>query len=413
MGLFRLMRTNITILLVGSAVLLLGQGLLVTLLPVRAALEGFSTSWIGYMGGAYSSGFAIGCILGPSLVRKVGHIRAFAGFAALAAAGSLAYQLLPAPVMWLIIRGLTGICFAVLFMVIESWLNEQSTNESRGKVLSIYIIVMNITTMGGQLMLNLSDPARETLFIVCAVLICLSLVPISLTSIKEPTPPPFARINVTALYRLSPVGFIGCLIYGMVDGAFWTLGPVFAQDRDFSIAAITLFMSAFMLGGTISQWPIGWISDRIDRRIMIVGCCVGTIGTGLALTFLPDHEGTLSFAVASLHGAFMLPLYALILAHANDFAPTEKLVETSSGLLLVFGAGAIIGPITVAPLMEQLDAGYLFLVMSVVFGALALFVLYRILRRPISEATDRATFVPVPKSSQAVYEMETDDEATP
>lgn len=407
------MRTNITILLVGSAVLLLGQGLLVTLLPVRAALEGFSTSWIGYMGGAYSSGFAIGCILGPSLVRKVGHIRAFAGFAALAAAGSLAYQLLPAPVMWLIIRGLTGICFAVLFMVIESWLNEQSTNESRGKVLSIYIIVMNITTMGGQLMLNLSDPARETLFIVCAVLICLSLVPISLTSIKEPTPPPFARINVTALYRLSPVGFIGCLIYGMVDGAFWTLGPVFAQDRDFSIAAITLFMSAFMLGGTISQWPIGWISDRIDRRIMIVGCCVGTIGTGLALTFLPDHEGTLSFAVASLHGAFMLPLYALILAHANDFAPTEKLVETSSGLLLVFGAGAIIGPITVAPLMEQLDAGYLFLVMSVVFGALALFVLYRILRRPISEATDRATFVPVPKSSQAVYEMETDDEATP
>ena len=406
-------RNNIAILLVGTAVLLLGQGLLVTLLPVRAALEGFSTSWIGYMGSAYSGGFAVGCILGPGLVRKVGHIRAFAGFAAMAAAGSLVYQLLPTPVMWLTMRGLTGICFAVLFMVIESWLNEQSSNENRGKVLSLYIIVMNVTTMGGQLMLNLADPARETLFIFCATLICLSLVPVSLTAIKEPPPPPFARVNVAALFRLSPVGFIGCLIYGMVDGAFWTLGPIFAQDRGFSIAGITIFMSAFMLGGTISQSPIGWISDRTDRRIMVVGCCLGTIGTGLSIAFLPNHEGTMPFIVACLHGAFMLPLYALILAHANDFAPKEKLVETSSGLLLVFAAGAIAGPVVVAPLMEQRDAKYLFIVMSVVFGALALFVLYRIIRRPISEATDRATFVPVPKSSHAVYEMETDDDETP
>lgn len=389
---------------------MLGQGLLVTLLPVRAALEGFSTSWIGYMGGVYSGGFAVGCILGPRLIRKVGHIRAFAGFAAMAAAGSLVYQLLPTPVMWLSMRGLTGICFAVLFMVIESWLNEQSSNENRGKVLSLYIIVMNVTTMGGQLMLNLADPAREFLFIFCAILICLSLVPVSLTSIKEPTTPPFARINVVALFRLSPVGFIGCLIFGMVDGAFWTLGPVFAQDRGFTIAGITIFMSAFMLGGTISQWPIGWISDRIDRRIMIAGCCLGTIGTGLTIAFLPSHEGATSFVVACLHGAFMLPLYALILAHANDFAPTEKLVETSSGLLLVLSAGAIAGPVIVAPLMEQRDAGYLFIVMSVVFANLALFVLYRIIRRPISEATDRSAFVPVPKSSQAVYELETDDE---
>ena len=404
------MRNNITILLVGTAALMLGQGLLVTLLPVRAALEGFSTSWIGYMGGVYSGGFAVGCILGPRLIRKVGHIRAFAGFAAMAAAGSLVYQLLPTPVMWLSMRGLTGICFAVLFMVIESWLNEQSSNENRGKVLSLYIIVMNVTTMGGQLMLNLADPAREFLFIFCAILICLSLVPVSLTSIKEPTTPPFARINVVALFRLSPVGFIGCLIFGMVDGAFWTLGPVFAQDRGFTIAGITIFMSAFMLGGTISQWPIGWISDRIDRRIMIAGCCLGTIGTGLTIAFLPSHEGATSFVVACLHGAFMLPLYALILAHANDFAPTEKLVETSSGLLLVLSAGAIAGPVIVAPLMEQRDAGYLFIVMSVVFANLALFVLYRIIRRPISEATDRSAFVPVPKSSQAVYELETDDE---
>ncbi len=406
-------RNNIAILLIGTGVLLLGQGLLITLLPVRAAAEGFTTTWIGYMGGAYSGGFAIGCIIGPSLVRKVGHIRTFAGFAALAAAGTLAYQLLPTPVMWLTIRGLTGICFAVLFMVIESWLNEQSSNDNRGTVLSVYIIVMNVTTMGGQLMLNLADPELATLFIFCAILICVSLVPVSLTSIREPSPPPFARINVMALYRLSPVGFIGCLIYGLVDGAFWALGPVFAQDRGFSVAGITIFMSAFLLGGTISQWPIGWISDRIDRRIMIAVCCIGTIGTGLFIAFLPDHEGIFPFAIACLHGGFMLPLYALILAHANDFAPQEKLVETSSGLLLVFSAGAIAGPVVIGPMMELQESSYLFLTMSVVFAALAGFVLLRIILRPISEATERTTFVPVPRSSQAVYELETDDEEDP
>ncbi len=402
-------RNNITILLVGTAVLLLGQGLLITLLPVRAALEGFSTTWIGYMGGAYFGGFTIGCIVGPGVIRKVGHIRAFAGFAALAAVGTLAYQLLPTPVMWLTIRGLTGICFAVLFMVIESWLNEQSSNKNRGTVLSLYIIVANVTTIGGQMMLNLTDPALGTLFIFGAMMICLSLVPVSLTSIREPSPPPFARIDVMGLYRLSPVGFIGCLIYGIVDGSFWTLGPVFAQDRGFSVAGITFFMSAFMLGGTISQWPIGWISDRIDRRVMIAACCMGTIGTGLFLAFLSTHEGVFPFLIACLHGGFMLPLYALILAHANDFAPQEKLVETSSGLLLVFSAGAISGPVVIGPLMENQEAGYLFIAMSVVFAVLATFVLYRIICRPISEATDRATFVPVPRSSQAIYELETDD----
>lgn len=403
-------RTNITILLVGTAALLLGQGLLVTLLPVRAAIEGFTTTWIGYMGGVYFGGFAVGCIIGPGIVRKVGHIRAFAGFAAITAAGTLVYQVMPTPVVWLAVRGVTGICFAVLFMVIESWLNEQSTNENRGTVLSIYIIVMNVTTMGGQMMLNLSDPALAILFIFCAMLICLSLVPVSLTSIKEPTPPPVAKVDVAGLLRLSPVGFVGCLIYGLVDGSFWALGPVFAQERGLSIAGITIFMSAFLLGGTVSQWPIGWISDRIDRRIMIAGCCIGTIGTGLSLAFLESHEGMIPFTIACLHGAFMLPLYGLILAHANDFAPTEKLVETSSGLLLVMSAGAIAGPVVVAPLMEQLNAGYLFLVMSVVFGLLALFVILRIIIRPISEAKDRATFVPVPRSSQAMYELETDDD---
>ncbi len=406
-------RNNITILLIGTAILMLGQGLLVTLLPVRGAIEGFSTTWIGSMGGAYYGGFAIGCLIGPSMVRNVGHIRVFAGFAALSAAASLIFQLSPTPAAWVLARGFTGMCFAVLFMVIESWLNDQSTNANRGKVLSLYIIIGNIVTMGGQLMLNLEDPTKGVLFMWCAILICISLAPLSLSAISEPTAPPTARLNVGALLRLSPVGFVGCLIFGLVDGSFWSLGPVFAQDRGFTIAGVTIFMSAFMLGGTLLQWPIGWISDRIDRRIMIIGCCLGTIGTGLTLAFAPTHEGMLPFIIACLHGGFMLPLYGLILAHANDVAPQDKLVETSGGLLLVYGAGAFLGPLTVAPLMQSIDAGYLFLFMAVLFALLAVFVLFRILRRPIDDTMERATFVPVPKSSQAIYELETDDDEAP
>lgn len=403
-------RTNLTVLLIGTAILMLGQGLLVTLLPVRGALEGFSTTWIGAMGSAYYGGFAIGCLLGPGMIRSVGHIRVFAGFAALTATATMVFELAPNPWAWVVTRGFTGICFAVLSMTIESWLNELSNNRNRGKILSIYIIVGNIVVASGQLMLNLRDPASATLFVLGALMICLSLAPISLSPIAEPSAPPSAKLRIGRLYKLSPVAFVGCLIFGLVDGSFWSLGPVFAQQRGFSVAGITFFMSAFMLGGTLLQWPIGWISDHVDRRLMIAFCCFGTIGTGLTLAFMPGQEGLNAFAVACLHGGFMFPLYGLILAHANDYAPQNQMVEISGGLLLVYGIGAVIGPTVVSPLMDRVDAGYLFLTMAVLFGLLALFAIFRIIVRPRGEITEPATFVPAPKSSQAFYELEADDE---
>jgi MFS family permease len=403
-------RTNITVLMIGAGLLMLGQGLLVTLLPVRGALDGLTTTWIGAMGSAYYGGFALGCLVGPGMIRNVGHIRAFAGFAALTAAATLIFQLAPSPWAWVVTRGFTGICFAVLSMAIESWLNELSDNRNRGKILSIYIIVGNIMMAGGQLMLNLRDPASATLFILGALMICISLAPIALSTIAEPTAPPSAKLRIGALYKLSPVGFMGCLAFGLVDGSFWSLGPVFAQERGFSVAGITFFMSAFMVGGTLLQWPIGWISDHIDRRIMIAVCCFGAIGTGLTLAFMPGHEDLNAYAVACLHGGFMFPLYGLILSHANDYAPKEQMVEISGGLLLVYGLGAVAGPTIVSPLMDRIDAGYLFVTMAVLFGSLALFALYRIFARPSGEMVDRVSFVPAPKSSQAFYELEVDDE---
>jgi MFS family permease len=400
---------SIATLLVGTAAMFLGNGLLQTLVPVRAQIEGFSTTAIGLMGTAYFAGFAAGCLLGPHAVKRVGHIRSFAGFAALAAALTLAHPLAVEPVAWSALRGLTGLCLAVLYMVIESWLNDQSGNEVRGRVLSIYVIVANVVTIGGQLSLNLYEPKSAALFSLVAMAIALSLVPLSLTTAAAPKPIASAELSITRLFRLSPTGFVGCLSVGIVEGAFWTLGPVFARGRHFEVAEITLFMGAFVAGGTLSQWPLGRASDKMDRRYVITGCCLGTVLTGLGLAFVELDSALATFALAGLHGAFMVPLYALLLAHANDYAPNERLVEVSSGLLLVYAAGAVIGPLAVAPVMEVFGIGGLFLAMAVVLGLLALLIAVRMATRPVTAIVERSEFMPVPKTTPSVYTLEVDD----
>ncbi len=402
-------KRSIATLLVGTAALFLGNGLLQTLVPIRAQMEAFSTSAIGLLGAAYFGGFAVGCVIGPAVVKQVGHIRAFAGFAALGAAAALLYPLAVDPIAWGLLRGFTGLCLAVLYMVIESWLNDQSSNEVRGAVLSIYIIVTNVVTVGGQLAVNLADPLEVTLFTLVAITICLSLVPLSLTPAATPKPIAEARVRIGRLYRLSPSGFIGCLAVGLVEGAFWTLGPVFAHERGLPVAQVTLFMGAFVVGGTLSQWPLGRFSDRVDRRWVIAGAALGTVGTGLALAFVEFEGLGTAFALATLHGGFMVPLYALCLAHANDYAPNEALVEVSSGLLLVYAAGAVLGPLGAGPIMDHFGPGGLFLAMAAVLGLLALVVAFRATRRRLIEARERVLFVPVPKTTPSVYNLETDD----
>ena len=404
-------RRSIATLLVGTAVLFLGNGLLMTLLPIRAKLEAFSTSWVGLIGGVYAAGFVLGCLVGPWVVKQVGHTRAFAGFAALCAIAAMAHPFAIDPLGWAALRGFTGLCLAVLYMVIESWLNDRAPNDVRGRVLSLYIIIGNLVTIGGQLMVNLAPPEGPKLFVFVGMLICLSLVPLSLTPAATPTPPQSARPQIGALFALSPTGFVGCLAIGFIEGSFWALGPVFAQERGLPISQITLFMAAFMVGGTLSQWPLGRYSDKVDRRLVILGCSLATLGTGLALAFVTLESLHLALALGCLHGAVMIPLYPLCLAHANDYAPNERLVEVSSGLLLIYSTGAIIGPLAVAPAMDRYGPGALFLAMALVLALLAVFLIYRLLKRSVQEALWRGTFMPVPKTTQSVYEMETDDEA--
>lgn len=401
---------SIATILLGSGIVFLGYGLMVTVLPIRAQLEAFGEANIGLIGSAYFTGFVIGCLVGPQVVKAVGHTRAFAGFAALVAALTLVFPLAVDPWIWAVLRGVSGLCLAVVYMVIESWLNEQATNRTRGTVLSIYIIIGNLTTIGGQQMVVLYDAASYAIFSMVAIMVALSLVPVALAPVKEPPPIPTAKLRIGRLYRLSPTGFIGCILVGLADGAFWTFGPVFAQARGLPVSEIALFMGAFMAGGTILQWPLGWLSDRIDRRIVIAACAGASIGTGLALAFWVPPEPWMGIALALLHGGFMIPVYALCIAHSNDFAPNEEMVEVSSGLLLLYGVGAAIGPVALGPVMAIYGVDSLFVMIALTFGVLALFAFYRVSLKRVAGQDTRSHFAPVPKSSPSVYSLEVDDD---
>jgi MFS family permease len=376
-------RRSIATLLSAAGLLLMGNGLLVTLLPLRAGIEGFSTTQIGVMGTAFFAGFALGCLIGPRILIRVGHIRAFAGFAALCAVSILIFDLWPHPLGWMALRGLNGLFFAVLFMVIESWLNEQASNEMRGRILSIYIITANLVTMAGQLMVNLAPAEGYILFTLTAILAALSLVPLSLADTASPKPVETSKLGILSLYRLSPTGFVGCFIIGLVEGAFWSLGP-------------------------LSQWPLGRWSDRTDRRIVIAVAGSGTVVTGLLLAFAPLGSWSLALAIAMLHGAFMIPLYPLCLAHANDYAPREALVETSSGLLLVYAGGAVLGPVIAGVAMDLAAPGHLFVFIAVLLGSLSAYCVFRMRLRPVAGDEERAEFVALPRTTQSLYGLEED-----
>jgi MFS family permease len=397
---------SILTILICAALLFAGNGLFQTLLPIRAGQEGYSTTLIGLLGTAYFGGFAVGCFVGPRLIMAVGHVRAFAGLTALLTAALLTFPLYVDVMFWGMMRFVSGICLAVLYIVVESWLNDTATNANRGRVLSAYIIVTNIVTMAGQLMVNFYDTRDSGLFLLVAMLICLSIVPLTLTPTPTPTPIPSARLNLRWLYTVSPAGVVGCLLAGMAEGAFWSLGPVFAQGRGMVTADIALLMAAFVFGGTLSQWPLGWVSDKIDRRIVIAVVSFGTVLSGLAIGFdvLPAKYQTLALAV--VHGALMIPIYALCISHANDNVPNSRMVETSGGLLLAFSIGATIGPLTASLFMGGSREGGLFLFIGLVLFLLGVFAVYRVAVDTRAHTKAKGHYAATSAASPSVFPQE-------
>jgi MFS family permease len=393
-------------LLLSTALLLMGNGLQGTLLPVRANMEAFGATDIGLIGTAYFAGFGAGCILGARLVRRAGHIRTFAAMASLASAVALAHAILVAPLPWWLLRAVTGFCFAVLYVVIESWLNERSSNENRGTVFSVYTIVNLTVITAGQMMLPLADPKAFILFATASILVSLAVVPVSLTAAPAPTPVVVTRMRIRRLYGISPVGVAGVLTVGFANGAFWALAPVFAQDSGLDTAGIALFMSTAVIAGAVSQWPLGRLSDKVDRRRVVLLICVLATAAGVGLSFFNDGTQAVMLGLAALFGAFAFPLYAVCVAHVNDHTSADDFVETSSGLLLLYAAGAMLGPIPASLVMSRMGPEGLFAFTMVFHAAMAVFTVYRMTRRKAPSPEEKESFVSVGRTSPTMFEFD-------
>ena len=406
--------TPVAALLIGVAILLTGQGLQGTLVPVRAGLEDFSTLTIGIIGASYFFGFTVGCIVSGNLVRRVGHVRVFAAMTALASAVPLLHGLWTQPWVWGILRFIAGLSLAVLYVVIESWLNEKSTNANRGTVFSVYAFITLTVMAVGQMMLLLYDPLKLNVFAMVSVLVSLAAIPVALSKAPQPAQPETVTIGIAKLYRVSPAGFLGCLAAGLANGAFWSLAPVFTASYSDSISLAAWFMTAGVVGGAIGQWPLGVLSDSIGRRQILVVAGIGSTVIGLFFVLTPQN---LSFTTISLlgaaWGAMAFPLYSVSVAHANDYAKADEFVRMSSGLLLIYGAGATVGPFIASATMTVVGARGLYAFCAAMHLALTLYVLLRAFRRDPAPAEDQVQFSDAFAASYTaspVYEGEVQDE---
>jgi len=387
---------SIIALLFGTAFLLSASGLHGLLLPLRGQLEGFSTTSLGLLGTSWAGGFIAGCYLAPRLVRRVGHVRSFGALAASAATIALLTGIFVEINTWIVLRAFTGFVMAGAYMVIESWLNERSTNESRGTIFGLYMMVTNSSLMLGQMGVAFGDISTPILFMVTGILFCLSLLPTAISKAQSPAPLASVSLDLKALYANSPISVVACLLIGVANGAWGTLGAVYGASIGIPTFYIALMMSAAVLCGALGQFPIGKISDYTDRRYVLIGAAVTAALIGFAIFVLAPRTPEVILVMVGLYGLLAYTLYSVSVAHANDHAPAGKFVQVSSGLLMLYGIGTMIGPIIAGFFMNFLRPESLFLATAAAHISVAGYAALRISRRaPVpAEAKDSFTTQP-------------------
>ena len=369
-------------LLFGVGFMMLGNGLQGTLLGLRATLEGFPTFVTGIVMSGYFVGIFLGSVLAPRLVQRVGHIRVFAALASLASISVLVHGIHVSAVSWTMMRLVTGLCYAGLFVVAESWLNDRASNETRGQVLSGYMVITTLGLGGGQFLLNLGNPMQSDLFVLVSIIVSIGLIPILLTARPAPAFGAATTMSLRELYRASPLAVISNCLTGMAHGTIFGLGSVYAVQSLESVEMVSLFMASFLLGSLITQWPVGWLADRINRRVIIAGLCVIAV-IGSVLPLFLDQGSVLYFASIVLLGGAAMPMYSLSIAYANDRLKPEQIVAASGSMVMVAGIGLSTGPLLVSFLMGQLGISFFFLGVGGFFGLILGFTIYRM---GISEA---------------------------
>ncbi|CAN7556764.1 MFS transporter [Rhizobium sp. LjRoot30] len=377
-------------LLVTAGILIGGNGLQGTFISLRALQEGFSPSVIGLVGTGYNLGFAIGCVYITRVIRSIGHIRAFSALAAIASAASISMVLLIDPFFWFLMRLIQGVCFAGLFAVVESWLNARVTNATRARTLSVYRFVdLGSVTLAQYLIPTVGIDGFQ-LFAIISMALTLSLVPISFADRSSPEPPDAVRFNVKTLWQISPLATVGCVVVGLTNSVFRSLGPVYAEGIGMSIAAIATFMSVGIFAGVVLQYPLGHYSDKLDRRKIILVATLGSLAAGVFIAFVAGDSTLLNYAGIFFFGAFAMPLYSLCSAHANDHAKEGQHALVSAGTLFFWSIGAVIGPLFASFMLDIFGPHALFIYMAVV---LALFLGYTVQRMTVREGvpTERRT----------------------
>jgi len=358
-------------LFVGILLLMIGNGLQGTVLGLRGAAEGFTATEMSFVMSGYFLGFLGGARLAPRMIGKVGHVRVFAALASLISAAFILYAAVPTLWAWLAMRILVGFCFSGVYVVAESWINESSTNDNRGKTLSLYLIVQMAGIVSAQGMVNFADPAGWNLFVLMSVLVSVSFAPILLAA----------------------------------HAALFGMSPVYATEVGLTVQQTTIFISMIYLGGLIAQYPIGWLSDRMDRRVLIAGITAAGAILSLASLGLLSERPVL-YAVAFVIGGIANPLYSLLIAYANDYTEHEDMAAASGGMIFINGVGAIMGPVVVGAMMERFGSNMFFVFIALMMALTAAYSIYRMTRRPSVPVEETSSYTAIlPTSSPVVVEI--------
>lgn len=365
-------------LLAGVALLLAGSGLLGTLLAVRGGLEGFDEQTLGLVMSGYFAGFFLGTYTAPPLIRRIGHVRAFAFCTGLCAIAVLLHPLWVDPWAWFGLRLITGVALVGLYTVIESWLNAQPEREHRSRIFAIYMAVNLTALAGGQLLLGLGVDRGFALFSLVAILVCAAALPVTLTRLAQPSFPPTPRLGLVRLYRTAPAAAASAGLSGLAMGAFWGLGPTYAGQLGLDRSGIAWFMVATIMGGALLQWPLGRLSDRVDRRIGLALACALAAGVALAAGSVAIWSPGALFAAFFAYGGLAFSIYPMSVAHMLDTLPADDLLAGCSSLLLVHGIGAMLGPALAGQAMTRFGPSALPLFFAAVLGLLTLYLLLRL-----------------------------------
>lgn len=390
--------------LISLLILVLGTGFFMTYLTVRLRLEGFGTAAAGYVTAAYYGGLFLGSFKSEKYISRLGLIKSYALFAVITAVLSMLQGLYINPWFWVILRFFGGFAMAALFIVTESWFLVKSTHETRGKVLSIYMIIFYGGIALAQLLLDIPNLSSFTPFAITGILCCVSILPIMMTNKTAPKAMEASFLNVFKLFKASPLGFIGCVISGVMLGTIYGLSPSYAKDIQMNVSEIAIYMGVTIFGGLLLQWPLGHLSDRVDRRNVIFLAAIATLLLSLAIAFQGNAYPNLLLLTALIFGGFSFTLYPLCLSHSCDFVPAKDYVAASGGLQIAYGIGAIIGPLTAPLSMRAMGPSGLYFYFCGVAGLLALFALGSLWKKKRSRHKEKYIYGNLPNSPLIIPE---------